>query len=236
MRDATMSLVDPKPPIAARLADLDALLFDLDGTVVNTIPHILASFRHATAEVLGEALPDDELLRHVGVPLARQMLFFTDDQDTADRLLAAYRTFNHATHDDMALLYDTTLETLETLATRGLPMGIVTSKSAHMAHRALDLFALGGFFSAIVTADDTTSHKPDPLPLHHAAGLLGVDVTRCAYVGDSPADIAAALAAGASAIGVTWGVTDRDGLAGAGADIVIDDLAELVAMLPDSRA
>jgi pyrophosphatase PpaX len=230
-----MRLVNPVNPIAERLSALDALLFDLDGTVVNTIPHILASFRHATAEVLGEALPDDVLLEHVGVPLARQMRYFTDDEDIADRLLAAYRAFNHVTHDEMALVYDTTIDTLEALAATGIPMGIVTSKSAMMAHRGINLFELGGFFSAIVTADDTPVHKPDPLPIRHAAELLGADVMRCAYVGDSPADVMAARSAGAVAIGITWGVTDRDGLAEADPDLIIDDIAELVTLVGSTR-
>ena len=216
---------------ASRLATLEAVLFDLDGTVVDTIPHILASFRHATAEVLGEALPDDVLLRHVGVPLARQMRLLTGDEEVAERLLASYRRFNHATHDQMARLYPNTLAALSAISARGLPMGIVTSKSRAMATRALELFDIGPFFAVVVTADDTEVHKPEPLPVMYAAGLLGVDASRCAYVGDSPADVAAARGAGAVAIAATWGVAGQDRLAAAGPDLMIDDIGVLPSVL-----
>lgn len=215
----------------SRLHSARAVLFDLDGTVVNTIPHILASFRHATADVFGEALPDDVLMHHVGVPLARQMRYFTDDESVADRLLASYREFNHRTHDEMALLYPNTRTTLETLAAAGVPMGIVTSKSRMMAERALRLFGLDGFFAVVVTADDTELHKPDPLPVRHGAGLLGVDPREVVYVGDSPADIASGRGAGAATVAATWGVASRERLEDADPDAIIDDIAELPALL-----
>ncbi len=225
----------PTDDLRLRIEALRAVLFDLDGTVVDTIPHILASFRHATAEVFGEPLPDAKLLHHVGVPLARQMRYFTDDAAVAERLLEAYRVFNHATHDEMARLFPNTRQTLDTLASSGLAMGIVTSKSRLMADRALALFDLGRFFAVVVTADDTPVHKPDPLPVLRAAQALGVAPERCAYVGDSPADVAAALAAGALAVGATWGVAERERVEAAEPDVVIDDIADLVPLLLDGR-
>jgi pyrophosphatase PpaX len=231
-----MSPVTTPAAINDRLRALGAVLFDLDGTLVDTIPHILASFRHATERVFGRPLDDEVLLRHVGVPLAYQMRYFTDDEATAERLLAEYRAFNHATHDEMARIYPNTRSALDTLAATGVPIGVVTSKSAHMARRALDLFGLGGYFAAVVTADDTARHKPDPAPVRHAAEILGVDVRACAYVGDSPADIAAARGAGALAIAATWGVTERTRLIEAGPDLVFDDIAEVADALAAARA
>lgn len=223
--------MNTRTPDASRLIGPAAVLFDLDGTVVDTIPHILASFRHATADVLGEALPDDVLMHYVGVPLARQMRYFTDDEEVAERLLASYRAFNHRTHDEMARLYPNTRAALETLAGAGLPMGIVTSKSRMMAQRAIDLFDLGGYFSVLVTADDTATHKPDPEPVRYGATLLGIDPARSVYVGDSPADIEAGNVAGAGTIAATWGVASRERLAAASPDAIIDDIAELPALL-----
>jgi len=230
-----MAAMDHAATTTSRLASLEAVLFDLDGTVVDTIPHILASFRHATATVFGETLADDVLLEHVGVPLANQMRFFTDDEEIAERLLAEYRVFNHATHDEMARLYPNTRAALDTLAATGLPLGIVTSKSAHMAHRALDLFDLGGYFGVVMTCDDSDRHKPDPLPVLLGAERLGVDAKACAYVGDSPADVAAALGAGALAIAATWGVTARDRLQAAGPDLVFDDIADVAEAIRSAR-
>ena len=214
-----------------RLTDPEAVLFDLDGTVVDTIPHILASFRHATAEVLGEALPDDVLLHHVGVPLAQQMHYFTDDERTAERLLAAYREFNHRTHDEMARLYPNTIAALQTLDAEGVRMGIVTSKSRHMAERAIRLFDLGAYFPILVSADDTSAHKPDPEPVMRGLALLGANPARSVYVGDAPADIESGNAAGVSTVAATWGVAARARLEAAGPTAIIDDIAELPGLL-----
>lgn len=226
-----MAPVNNDTSSATRLNGTRAVLFDLDGTVVDTIPHILASFRYATEAVFGAPLPDDELMQHVGVPLATQMRYFTDDEATAEQLLAAYREFNHRTHDEMARLYPNTRTTLEALAAAGLPMGIVTSKSRMMAERAITLFGLGEFFRAVVTADDTPVHKPDPLPVLEGTRLLGADPGRAIYVGDSPADIEAGNAAGLGTVAATWGVASRKRLEAAAPTAIIDDIAELPALL-----
>lgn len=211
-----------------RVRTLEAVLFDFDGTIANTIPHILASFQYATAEVLGEPLPDAILMHNVGIPLAQQMLELSEgDQAIADQLLVSYRTFNHATHDQMATLYPGSIEVLSVLKAHGMPMGLVTSKGTPMANRGLDLFDLRGFFDVVVTADDVPVHKPDPYPVVHAAGLLGIPAGATAYVGDSPHDMESACRAGAVAIGASWGVSDHDRLVAAGAEYVLDDIRGL---------
>lgn len=226
-----MTYVKTGDSIPPRLSAVEAVLFDLDGTVVDTIPHILASFRHATAEVLGAALSDEVLLHHVGVPLARQMRYFTDDEAEADRLLASYRAFNHKTHDDMARLYPNTLAALTALHDAGIPMGIVTSKSRSMAERAIALFDLGKFFKVLVTADDTDYHKPHPLPVRYGAEQLGMEPVRMVYVGDSPADIESGKGAGTATVGAAWGVASRERLLAAGPDAIIEDIGDLPALL-----
>lgn len=216
------------PPL---INHIDAVLFDFDGTLADTIHHILMSFRHATQVVLGEALPDEELLYHVGIPLAQQMRLMTDDDATAEKLLTTYREFNHRTHDDMVQLYPGTLEVLSQIHTRAIPMGVVTSKGTPMAMRGIGLFDLGRFLSVIVTADDVALHKPDPFPVLHAAAMLELDPQRVAYVGDSPADVASALGAGAIAVAATWGVASRIRLEEAHPDFILDDIRELPALL-----
>ncbi|GAB4286141.1 MAG: HAD family hydrolase [Coriobacteriia bacterium] len=222
--------------IEDRLSRVRAVLFDLDGTLIDTVPHILASFRHATAEVLGAALPDDVLLMHVGVPLASQMRFFTEDEEVAEALLVAYRRYNHATHDEMARLYDGTAEALTALHGRGIPLGVVTSKSAYMAMRGIELFDLGRFFSVVVTADDVTAHKPDPYPVLHAAHLLGVAPEACLYVGDSPHDIQAGHDAGALTAAAPWGVARAERLLEAGPDLLLGDIRDVVSLMTGDGA
>jgi len=210
---------------------LDAVLFDFDGTLADTIPHILSSFQHATKEVLGAAPSDEELLFHVGIPLLEQMRLLADDEEPAQRLLTTYREYNRRTHDDMVNLYPGTLEVLEAIHERCIPMGVVTSKGTPMAMRGIGLFDLGRFLSVIVTADDVPLHKPDPFPVVHAAAMLEVDPARVAYVGDSPADVASAVGAGATAIAATWGVASRERLQDAHPHYVLDDILELPPLL-----
>ncbi len=212
-------------------AAIEAVLFDLDGTVVDTIPHILASFRHATADVLGESLPDDELMHHVGIPLVQQMRHFTTDESTVGRLLSSYHEFSHRTHDDAVWLYPNTMSALEVLHRADVPMGIVTSKSRVMADRAITLFELGQYFRTVVTADDTPAHKPDPLPIIIGSEALGISPERAIYVGDSPMDIEAGNGAGAYTIAATWGVASRDRLEAASPGAIINDIAELPPLL-----
>lgn len=223
----------PTPAAAAlaRIAEVDAVLFDFDGTLVDTIPLILDSFRHATREVLGEAVPDEVLGRNVGIPLKVQFAEFTDDEALADQLLRVYRQYNRANHDAQARLFEGVTEALAVLAERRMPMGVVTSKARDIAWQGIELFALGGFFTTVITMDDVVRYKPDPLPLVTAAQALGVDVTRTIYVGDSPHDVNAALAAGALAVAAPWGVASRERLLEARPHFVLDSIADLPALI-----
>jgi pyrophosphatase PpaX len=210
---------------------LQAVLFDFDGTLADSIPHIRASFQHAVREVLGEEIPDEVLLRNVGMPLAQQMRILTDDEEVAERLVQAYRAFNHATHDEMVRAFPGAHEALAAIRSAGARLGLVTSKSRPIAERGIQLLGMRDAFDVVVTADDVPAHKPDPTPVLHALAALGVDASAAAYVGDSPADIASAKAAGALAVAATWGVAPRERLIEAQPDLVVDSLEELLSAL-----
>ena len=227
-------MTDPRPSSAERLAGLQAVLFDLDGTLINTVSLILSSFRYATERVLGEALPDQVLMRNVGVPLARQMREF--DEERADELLRVYREHNSLHHDDMVAEYPGTEETLTWLRTRGYPLAVVTSKGTPMTERGLVRFDLKRFFGAVVTADDVSAHKPDPAPILRAAELLGVDVTRTMYVGDSPHDMAAGIAAGSVSVAALWGAFASDDVLEPGPDYALRSLRDLPDLLTGGEA
>jgi len=123
------------------------------------------------------------------------------------------------------------IEALEAIRVHGVPMGVVTSKGTAMALKGIELLGLERFLSVLVTADDVPLHKPDPYPVRHAAQELQVDPARVAYIGDSPADIAAARGAGAVAIGATWGVSARERLEAAGPDFMLDDISQVPDLL-----
>ena len=225
MNDSDHSSADP----ADRLKDIRAVLFDLDGTLIDTVELIRVSFRHATRVVLGEELPDSVTMANVGQPLAQQFRDMAPGH--ADELLRVYREFNHAHHDELAKEYPGTRETLAELTRRGLPMGIVTSKGTTAATMGIDRFGLGGFMSAVVTADDVPRHKPDPFPLEFAAGLLGVELGYCMYLGDSPHDMQAALSADAVAVAALWGAFAREDVLMPGPPFALTEITQLPALL-----
>lgn len=208
-----------------------AVLFDLDGTLVDTIELILASFRYATEAVLGEAIADDMLLAGVGTPLVTQMGSFS--QEHAEELVRVYREHNASVHDGLAAEFPGTAEVLAELKAAGYPIGVVTSKLAAMAWRGLRLFGLAEYIDVMVGADDVTVHKPDPYPLNYAAALLGVPLTECAYIGDSPHDMEAAVAGGAVAIAALWGPFDRGVVMGPGPDFALESIAGLPLLLDE---
>ena len=208
---------------------IQAILFDLDGTLVDTADMILASFQYATQTVLKRAIPDKELLDMVGQPLETQMLSL--DKDHAGELMEVYREHNHSIHDAYIKEFLGVKDTLKILVASGMPLAVVTSKRHQQAVRGLKTFDLDGYFDFLLGANDTTKHKPDPGPLVQAAEQLGLPCEKCLYLGDSPYDMQAARSANMLAVAATWGMFDRQRLLDAGAQRVIDSMPQLLELL-----
>jgi pyrophosphatase PpaX len=211
-----------------RLAAVRGILFDLDGTVIDTEELILASARHATETVLGEALPDDVLRHNIGIPLRAQMGEYAPGHE--DELLAAYRTHNALVHDDLIREYAGTEEALAELDRMGYPMGVVTSKSRSVAERGIGFFHLQRYFRFVVGFEDTVIHKPEAEPVLEGARRLGLPVQQCMYVGDSPHDIESGNAAGAVTVAALWGPFP-DRVLEPGPDFALGCLGDLVRLL-----
>jgi pyrophosphatase PpaX len=206
------------------------VLFDFDGTIVDSGPMILASFRHATKTVLAREIPDAELAAAVGgSTIFEQMRSF--DPDRVDELVEAYRAHNTPLHDDLRTFHGME-QLLETLRAEGRRLGIVTAKRRGTIDLAFHVLDLERFFDAVVTADSTTRHKPDPEPVREALRLLGAAPGEAAFVGDSPFDMGAGSAAGVFTVGVSWGgLHHEEALRAAGADVVVHTQEELLGVL-----
>lgn len=215
-----------------RLASCEAVLFDFDGTLIDTGELILESFRYTIRTVLGRDIDDDELLRNVGAPLRQQMEEFAPGR--GDEMVAVYREYNHARHDELARPFPGVEETLAALKTRGMPMGVVTSKGHVAVDMGRRMIGLDRYIDTVVTADDVQVHKPEPYPLLFAAERMGVDVTRCMYVGDSPHDVTSARRAGAVAVAALWGMFSEERLAEAGPDHMIAEIGDVLDLLGDA--
>jgi pyrophosphatase PpaX len=179
------------------------VLFDFDGTVVDSGPMILASMRHAVSSVLGRHDDPADLLVHAGGwPLLEQMRFL--DVDRAEELVRVYREHNEPLHVDLQA-FPGVEPVLEELRAQGRKIGLVTAKRRATVDLAFARLPLAAHFDVVVTSDSTERHKPDPEPLLHALDLLEARPEEVAYVGDSPFDMAAARAAGTYAVAVAWG-------------------------------
>jgi pyrophosphatase PpaX len=203
------------------------VLFDLDGTVIDTGSIILASMRHAAREVLGRDFADEELMATVGGPgLEAQMR--TLDPDRVDELVRVYRAHNEPLHDEIAFFQGMD-EVLLRLREEGRRLGIVTAKRRATVDLAFARVPLAHLFDTVVGGDETERHKPDPQPLLLALERLGAQPDDAAYVGDSPFDVRAAKAGGLHAIAVTWGgIHARERLEAEEPDAVVDSAGELL--------
>jgi pyrophosphatase PpaX len=206
-----------------------AVVFDLDGTLIDTIPLIVASHRHAVQTVLGRDFSDDVLRSGIGRPLIDQMKVF--DEAQAQALFDTYRVWNHANTAALLGRFDGVDDVLVRLAAAGAKLAVATSKSRDAVDLAFSIQPPVVEFDAIVTVEDSTRHKPHPEPVLTAIAQLGAEPADAVYVGDAPYDIEAALAAGCGAVGVTWGMASRAVLETAGAEAVAETPEELAAIL-----
>jgi len=185
------------------------VLFDLDGTLIDSGPIILASMQHATRTVLGREIAYEELAATVGGQgLVSQMRAL--DPDRVEELVEVYKEHNDPLHETLEA-FDDFLDLLPRLRDEGRRLGIVTAKRHRTVRLALDRFPeLAEQFEVVVGYEDTERHKPEPDPVLLALDRLGAAPAEAAYVGDSPFDIQAAKAAGTFAVAVGWGGIHAD--------------------------
>lgn len=208
-----------------------AVLFDLDGTLIDSIGLLLASARHAFEGFNGRAPTEQEWVAGIGTPLATQLKAFCESDEELRVVTQRYRTFQRAAHDRLTTVFPGTLEVLATLAAAGHPMGIVTSKSNEMMHRALDLTGMAPYMSTTIGADSCATHKPDPFPVRMALSELGYQADEAAFIGDSPHDINAGNSASVVSIAALWGPFTREQLQPANPDHYLDNISELPALV-----
>ncbi|MFI5279066.1 MAG: HAD-IA family hydrolase [Gemmatimonadales bacterium] len=207
-----------------------AILFDFDGTLVDSIELILESYRHTMRIHRGDAMSDSLWLEGLGTPLRVQFRSFTDDPAEVEAMIETYREWNMANHDRMVRAYPGALETVQALKAEGARMGIVTSKNLRGLNRGLTLCGFDGLFDVLMTSDMMEASKPDPAPVHAALAQLGALPAEALMVGDSPHDIAAGRSAGTKTAACLWGPFNRSRLQQEHPDHWLDSFADLAAL------
>jgi pyrophosphatase PpaX len=186
-----------------------AVLFDLDGTLIDTIDLLLECARH-TFEGRTPAPTDDEWIAGLGTPLRKQFAAYTSSDEEIELLAQRYRAYQREHHDRLTSAFPGVVETLDELERRGHPMGIVTSKSNEMMDRGLEWVGIMRHMRTRVGMDNAKRHKPDPHPVEVALEELGYSPDEALFVGDSPHDIASGNAAGVISVAAMWGPFTRE--------------------------
>lgn len=217
-----------------------AAVFDLDGTLVDTLPDLWAALNDLLAELGRPAVAADSVRLMVGegaASLVAQGLAATGDPlDDAARavLVRRYIEIYAARPAAESLPYPNALPVLQRLAADGLALGVCTNKPQGLSEAVLAALGLAPLFGAVIGGDALPFRKPDPRHLTAVLDRLGVAAADTVYVGDSPTDVATARAAGIPVVAVDWGYT-RVAPAALGADVLIADFAHLPAALARLR-
>ncbi len=203
-----------------------AVLFDLDGTLADTIELILRSFRHTMRTHLGEVPPDERFLEIIGIPLPTQLRGFARDEGEAELMRLTYVAYQRDVHDEMVAPFPNAALVLSDLRRSGTRLAVVTSNDTRVARRTLEVCGLWGSVDAVVCADEVAEPKPHPESVHKALELLGLGgrVEETLFVGDSPFDLRAGRAAGTYTAAAVWGAFSRDALAVEKPNFYLSDL------------
>lgn len=210
---------------------LTTVLFDLDGTLIDSVRLILDSYHHTLAAHGLPAQSDAEWLAGLGTPLRVQFRAWSDDPVQLAALIDTYREYNLSHHDAMVTAYPGVVDMVRQVRNAGLRTGLVTSKNRPGALRGLRLVGLEDAVELIVGADEVENPKPHPEPIHFALSRLGQPAGSAIYVGDSVHDMESGRAAGVETAAVLWGPFGRDHLAHTEPDHWLERPADLLAVL-----
>ncbi|HMA20022.1 MAG TPA: HAD-IA family hydrolase [Gemmatimonadaceae bacterium] len=207
-----------------------AVLFDLDGTLIDSIGLLLECVHH-TFEGRLPAPTDEEWIAGIGTPLRKQLAAYTTTDEEIEELTQRYRNFQREHHDRLTWAFPGVIETLQELERRGNPMGVVTSKSNEMMDRGLAYVGAIDFMKTRIGMDSCKAHKPEPEPVLVALRELGYQPHEALFVGDSPHDIASGNAAGVTSVAALWGPFTREQLDQQSPSRFLDRITDLPALL-----
>lgn len=211
------------------IKNIQTILFDLDGTLINTNELILESFNH-TFNHFGLSFTRDELVKFNGPPLRET--FQKLDKDRAEDMIKVYREHNLNHHEAYVTPFPNVIETIERLQERQINLGIVTTKMKHSVKKGLEVTGLTPYFQTVVTLDDVVHAKPHPEPVLKAMHELGGTRETTLMIGDNSHDINAGHHAGVKTAGVAWAQRGKEFLHELEPTYMLDDMTDILDLVP----
>jgi pyrophosphatase PpaX len=210
---------------------VNTLLFDLDGTLIDTNELIIASFLHTLDHYYPETYKREDAIQFIGPPLYDT--FVAIDESRVEEMITTYREHNLSHHDQLVTEFEGVYETVEALYKKGYKLGIVTTKLRHTVNMGLKLTKLDQFFDVVVTLDDVKNAKPDPEPVEKALALLDSAPEETIMVGDNHHDIQSGQNAGTKTAGVVWSLKGVDYLQTFKPDYMLHSMSDLLTILEE---
>ncbi|MCV2231364.1 HAD-IA family hydrolase [Paracholeplasma manati] len=205
---------------------IDTVLFDLDGTLIDSNHLIITTFKYVfETELPHIQMKEEDYFPFIGPTLVQGFGKYVQDEAQIQHLIQVYRKKNLELHDDYVKAFEGAQALLIHLKSRGIQTGIVSSKMHFLIERGLKVTGLLPYFDVIIGSDDVVNHKPHPEPIQKALSLFD-DIDEAIYVGDHPNDILSGKAAGIKTIGMnySWNLED---LKKAKADYYLDTLIQI---------
>ncbi|MEW8993543.1 pyrophosphatase PpaX [Clostridium sp.] len=208
---------------------IKAILFDLDGTIIDTNELILTSFNYVLNNYLGLNIRKEEIVESFGIPLKDVMDHYAKER--AEELVDEYIRYSLESHDKYIKSYDHVEEGLIKLKNKGFKLAIVTSKRRGTALRGLNCFDLEKYFDVIITPEDSKKHKPDGEPVLKACEVLKVKPEETIMVGDSHNDILCGKNAGSKTCLVNYTALNVEKIKAYNPDFIIDKIEDLIDLI-----
>jgi 2-phosphoglycolate phosphatase len=218
-------------------ATIAAVVFDHDGTLVDSLSAVAEATNRALVEHGFARVPDHEVVTGMSLATNRRMGVHARVEDAAEQATLAATFYRHARELAPAkcTLYPGVSELVQTLAGHGLPLAVVSNNQGVVVRSVMQKLGLLRFFTTVLGEEDAAAPKPDPRGLLRAAASMRREPWWCVYVGDSHPDCQAAHAAGMRAIGVTWGIHPRQDMTDLGFDTLVDSAVELLELIERAK-
>ncbi len=209
---------------------IDTVLFDLDGTLLNTYELIQQSFL-ATFTYFGyDHITKEDCIPFIG-PTLEESFSSVAPKHKVDEMIAYYRKFNVEKHDELVTEFDGVYETVKTLHKEGFKLGVVSTKVRYTVLKGLDKIDLLQYFPVIITLDEVEHAKPHPEPLYKAMEFFQSKPEQTIMIGDSNHDIEGAKHAGTFSAGVAWSIKGREFIEKLEPDYILDNMKDLLPIL-----